>query len=695
MNFISISKRQCVAALFAGIAISTGGCGSTNGKQDFTASNYYEFDQVNKANVSKLKVAWTFHSGDIRGNVQLKPLTIKGIVYVTTPGSELIALDGVTGKEHWRFNPSRTGEQLGGINRGIAYWSEGDDERILYTSGEFLNAVNAKTGKAIESFGDHGRIRMNEGHIRPANEMRITSPGAPAVYKDLIILGGMTWDAPSNVSAYDVRTGKRRWIFHTIPQPREEGYESWGDSSFYKNGAGVNVWGGITVDEENELIYFGTGQPKDDFSRPANKGDQLYGNSVVALHATTGKKAWHYQYIHHDVWDLDIPCAPILTDLYKNGEKLPGLVQLTKTGNVFLFNRVTGELLSKVEERPVRGSTLPDEYISPTQPFVLWPEPFSKQLLTEADLTTLTPSAHAAALKKFLESDTGWMVPPSAKGIIYYGIHGGAEWGGGSYDKQSDHVYINANELAWNIVMRDVNNTTGPSDLKFHPGRAVYMKFGCVSCHGPEREGIGSTPRLTGLDERMSKVDILQLLQSGRRAMPAFSQIPTEEKQALADFLLGTESKKSVATSQSKKPLFRSLGYIKFLDSNDYPATKPPWGTLNAINIKTGKIDWKVPLGEYPELTAKGIPVTGTENFGGSIVTKGGLIFISATRDQKLRAFDKDSGKLLWETTLPFGGVATPSSYMVNGKQYIVIAATGGGKLGLKTGDAYVAFALP
>lgn len=662
-------------------------------------TKYSSLGQINKSNVADLEVAWVFNSGVTSGNVQMNPLIVDGNVYVTTPLQEVIAIDGATGEQIWRFNPAREGEQFGGINRGISLWRKRNErERIFFTSGGFLNAVYAQDGSPVLEFGDRGRISLNDGLVKPPEKMGITAPGAPVTVGDLVIVGAMTWASPANVSAFNVYTGERVWIFHTIPQPGEYGYESWGNADFWKTGAGVNVWGGLSVDPENGLVYFATGQPKDDFYRPNNAGEHLFGNSIVALDAKTGERRWHYQAIHHDLWDLDLPCAPILTTLRKNGMEIPGVVQLTKTGNLLMFNRVTGELLSEVEERPVPPSTLPGQYAYPTQPFVKWPEPFSKQVVVADDLTRISEKAYAYALERFRSADVGWFIPPSTKGVIYYGIHGGAEWGGGSYDPVDNVMYVNSNELAWHITMRDINATdplASSKDRQEHAGRNVYLVSGCVNCHAADRKGRGGIPKLEDLSETYTKQDIVDIIKKGKGAMPPFAHLPEDDVQLIASYLLDIEAAGKDQNESARKPYYRAIDYTKFLDEEGYPATAPPWGTLNAIDLGSGKIKWKVPLGEYPELTAKGIPITGTENFGGSMVTAGGLVFVGATRDERFRAFDKDTGEILWETKLPFGGYAVPSTYRVGGKQYVIIPATGGGKLGTATGDAYVAFALP
>ncbi|GAA4309196.1 hypothetical protein GCM10023143_17060 [Compostibacter hankyongensis] len=654
--------------------------GGNAGQQKYSA-----LDQINKKNVKNLKVAWIYHSGNMAGGVESTPLIVDGNMYVTTPSQELIALNAADGKEIWRFNPSVGEEKFTGVNRGIAYDKAG--EKVFYTSGNYLNAVDVHTGKTDTAFGESGRVKLDGSLNGQVN----TSPAAPVLFRDLVIVGVIS--GTGHVNAYDVHSGNLKWTFNTIPHPGEAGYDTWGDTAYWRTGSGVAVWGGLCVDNKNGIVYFSTGQPRDNFYRPDNAGKQLFGNSIIALNAGNGKRIWHYQAIHHDIWDLDLACPPILSDLKIEGETVPGVMQLSKTGNIFLFNRINGKLLSKVEERPAPSSTLPGEIAYPTQPFVTWPSPFSRQILTEDDLTNRTPEAHDYAKKIFDQAETGWFVPPSEKGILFYGIHGGAEWCGGAYDQQTNTLYVTANELAWHIVMRDIN-ADSKTAVKEPPGRKVYLKAGCVNCHGEHRQGQTGIPNLNSLDKTYARPDIENIIHKGRKTMPAFPQIAGGELDQLVNYLLNVKDEKT-KSDKSARPVYRSLGYIKFLDKEGYPATKPPWGTLNAVDLTTGKIKWKVPLGEYEELKEKGISRTGTENFGGCIATKGGLVFVGATRDLKFRAFDADTGEELWEAQLPFGGFATPSTYAVNGKQYVVIAATGGGKLGPPLGDAYVAFALP
>lgn len=680
---------------------------------DRGVTHYSNLDQINTSNVSQLEVAWTYRTGDTRDDsskywggstIQANPIIINGIIYCTTPTLQLVALNARDGQELWRFNAHQK-EGEGGYNRGVVYWENGDDKRLFYTFKNQLLAVNAKDGKAIESFGEKGRAYMRHTSANGKEEgLPIQSPGAPVLYKDLVISGWMSFNKGTSgrLTAHDAKTGELKWTFLTIPRPGELGSDTWGDPHYHKYIAGANPWSNLSIDVENGLVFMATGQPKDDLYRPNNPGKHLFGNSVVALDAETGKHKWHYQVIHHEIWDLDLSCAPMLIDLEQDGKKIPGLVQFTKTGNTFLFNRLTGELLSEVEEREVPPSTLYGEETWPTQPFVISPEPFAKQFLTPDDVTNISEESRKYALDKLKNKDIGWFVPVSERGNIYYGIHGGAEWGGGAWDPELDYVFINSNDVAWHIQLKIYK----PEEITgIHPGSSIYSKGRCIECHGAQRKGNGSIPALLNLKEKYThKNEVIQIIQNGKGAMPGNPEYSKKELDMLASFLLELAPDDTPVEDESEEekygwghhlPDYDVVAFERFLDQNGYPATRPPWGTLNAIDLKTGKIAWKVPLGEFEALRKKGVPPTGTENFGGPVVTKGGLVFIAATMDEKIRAFDKKTGKILWEAKLPAGGYTTPSTYMLDGKQYLLIPCGGGGKPATKSGDSFVAFMLP
>lgn len=556
-------------------------------------NRYSPLTQITKANVKQLKVAWEFHSGDAdargRTMIQCTPIVIGGVLYATTPTLMAVALDAATGKEIWRFDP--VDEKRRGVNRGVMYWESGDDKRILFSAGTSLFALDAKTGKLITAID-----MTKELDREPAGAFNgATTPGV--IYKDLVIMGSSVGEgprtaAPGHIRAYDVRTLKRRWIFHTIPHPGEFGYETWPKDA-WKTIGGANNWGGMSLDEKRGVVYVSLGSPAFDFYGGDRVGDNLFGNAIVALDAATGNRIWHYQTLHHDIWDLDLPANPNL--IRWNGRD--ALAQITKQGFVFVLDRETGKPLLPVEERPFPASTMPGEVASKTQPIPLKPPPFSAQKFEPSDLT---PEVQARILKQLADlRNDGLYVPPSKQGtVVLPGTLGGGLWGGAAWDP-SGVLYVNSQTVA----------------------------------------------------------SIHQLTDS-----PAGAPYP-----------------------------YALNGYTKIRDDKGNSGAKPPWGLLTAINLNKGDFVWRKIFGKNAATTRE----VGTENMGGPVVTASGLVFIGATRDEMFRAYDGKTGAVLFETKLPAGGYATPAIYSVNGKQYVVIACGGGGRMTTKSGDGYVAFALP
>ncbi len=663
---------------------------------------YSNLDQINRENVQKLQVAWTFDTGDAfeGSEMQCNPIIVHGTLFATTPKLRLIALDAASGKLLWSFDPNDGAKVTHAVrNRGLTYWEDGHDQRIFVGSRHYLYALDARTGALLKAFGDAGRIDLREGLGRDPRDISIslTTPGV--VYQDLLILGGiMSEDLPAppgDIRAYDVRTGKMRWTFHTIPHPGEFGYDTWPKDAWKYSGS-ANNWAGMSVDEKRGLVFAPTGSAAFDFYGSNRIGDDLFANSLICLRAATGERVWHFQAVKHDLWDRDFPAPPNLVTVKRNGKLVDAVAQITKAGVVFAFARETGKPLFPIEYREVQRSEVDGEVTAATQPFPLKPPPFARQALTEDMLTRRTPEAHEAALAQFRKiRSAGQFVPPSFEGtVVFPGFDGGGEWGGAAFDPATGMLYVNANEMAWILRLVERPKTEGHTS-----GRELYLA-NCANCHRQDLRGSPPDfPSLVDIGDKYSEPEIRTLTREGRGRMPAFAQLSRQEMRALVGFLLtGEDSAVEARVSGSPWPFglkYTSDGYNKFLDPEGYPAVEPPWGTLNAINLDTGEIAWKIPFGEFPELVAKGIRNTGSENYGGPVVTAGGLLFIGATdHDRKFHAFDKASGKLLWEMTLPAGGNATPATYEVDGRQFVVIAA-GGGKSGRPSGGSYVAFALP
>jgi glucose dehydrogenase/cytochrome c553 len=745
------------------------------------ADHYSSLAQINRDNVSRLEQAWVYSTGE-KGNLEVNPVVVDGTLYAYTPTQRVIALDAATGKLKWEFDSGIHGTQP---TRGVAYWTDGKEERIFAGVMNYLYCLDAATGKPIASFGQDGRIDLRK-NLRGDYEQQsiaLTTPGV--VYKDLIIVGGRNPEThpapPGDIRAYDVRTGALRWAFHTIPRPGEPGSKTW-PAGAWKTAGAANNWAGMALDAEHGIVYAPTGSAVMDFYGGDRVGDDLYANCILALDAETGKLLWYFQGVHHDLWDRDFPAQPALYTVQRDGKQVQALAQITKQTYVYLFNRLTGEPLFPIHEHPYPRSTVPGEVTSPTQPKPDWPEPFGRQELTAAMLTNRTPGAHAWAEKEFSTFRSGGQFDPLAVGkqtVVFPGFDGGGEWNGAAIDPVSDTLFVGSTEMAYTGGLVPVAHAAGagedlynrqcalchglnragtppatpslvnveqrvgetkvvdtirhgagrmpsfpnidqaelrallaflrtpagsgrerelapaPAESEasaFNSAGGTAYRSHCASCHGERMEGKPpSTPTLQGVSARMTAAQITEQIHLGKGMMPAMPNIQGAELEALLRYL-------GVGAPAEAKPRreFVFTGYRKFLDPDGYPAIAPPWGTLNALDLKTGNYLWKIPLGEYPELAQQGMANTGSEIYGGPIVTAGGVLFVGGTvYDRKLRAFDTRTGKLLWETTLPFAGIATPSTYMVNGRQYVVIAASGGRDPKGPVGGEYVAFALP
>ncbi len=561
----------------------------------------------------------------------------------------------------------------------------------------YLYALDPKTGKPIPSFGEDGRVDLRK-NLRGDYKDHYVSMDTPGlIYKDLIIVGGEMPETlpapPGDIRAYDVRTGELRWSFHTIPHPGEFGYDTWPPDAWKTSGA-ANNWAGMSLDAARGIVYVPTGSAAFDFYGHDRIGDDLFADTLLALDANTGKRIWHFQGVHHDLWDRDFPSPPVLLTVKRDGKPIDAVAQTTKTGYLFLFDRVTGKPLFPIEEHSYPASTVPGEVASSTQPIPLKPAPYARQLLTEDMLTNRTPEAHAWAVEQFRSFRSQGLFIPFAldkQTVNFPGFDGGAEWGGPAVDPRTGVIYINENEMAWTGGLAE-DKPAGSA------GEAIYRSQ-CSVCHGADRSGSPPAfPSLIDVDKRLTEQQIIATIHQGKGRMPAFATFSDIQLQSLLQFLSGKQeiTPNAAPAAGSQEPQYSFTGYKKFLDPDRYPAIAPPWGTLSAIDLNTGEYLWRIPFGEYPALAANGMKNTGTENYGGAIVTASGLLFIGATVfDHKFHAFDSRTGKLLWETQLPYAGRATPATYKVDGKQYIVIATGAARFVPAPAEGVYVAFSLP
>jgi len=621
---------------------------------DNSSSGYSTLNQINRENVKRLTLAWTWHSGDldrkdITAGLETSPVVADGVLFGATVGDAFVALNAATGGEIWRFKPE--GQPA---VRGLVYWPGDSDRgpRLFFSAGDWLYALDAKTGQAVQEFGTHGRVAAR-------------STVAPAIYRNIILIP--CWNV---LSAFDLLSGKALWQFNLIAE----------SSPGLKWGA--NCWGGMALDDARGIAYVSTGSPHPNFLGADHPGDDLYSDSVIAIKAETGERLWHFQEVRHDVWDWDISAPPNLVTITRDGRKFDAVAQVTKLGNTLVLDRVTGKPLFPFRLRRAPVSDLPGEKLAEWQPDPELPEPFVRRVFSPDQITNLSPAAHAYVAKEIGNARFGWFLPiDDKKPTIWYSSLGGAEWTGASFDPVNERLFVNANDFPTWVKAKQIS---APADVQSGDGAKLYEQH-CAACHGADRKGIAG-PSLLPLIGRQNMTNIIRIVERGFRSMPPV-RIPEKEIAALMDFLK--------APAKPAGNAWEAIWLGRVVDQNGYPGVKPPWGTLNAINLNSGRIEWKVPLGEYEELTKAGVPATGTENFAATITTAGGLVICAGTPDRKIRAFNSGSGAKLWEFKLPYAAYAQPATYEIAGKQYVVIAATGGGKLASAAGDTWIAFSLP
>jgi len=724
-------KKKCTVLFFLPAVLLLLGCHNQERtwsvyKADAQSSCYSVLKEINTENVHLLKLAWTFNPDDAAEGSrfaasQCNPIIIDGVMYLASARHRIYAVNAGNGKQIWSFDPFDGGPG-GGSFRGVTYWEDRNDKRILFTGGDNLFALNAGTGTPIPAFGKNGKVSMNVG-IRDDPEkisIKPTSPGI--VYKDLLIIGNEVSELygaqPGYIRAYNIRSGKLEWTFHTVPKPGELGYDTWPKDA-WKYAGGANCWGGLSVDEKRGMVFLGTGSPSYDFYGYDRIGKNLFGNCVVALDAKTGKHIWHFQTIHHDLWDYDLPAPPNLVTVERDGKKIDAVAQTSKVGFLYVLNRETGESLFPIEERSVPASDVPGEQAWPTQPFPLKPKSYCSQYMTINDLSDFSTASHDSLIKIFngLRYE-GLFTPPSVKGTLNFpGTIGGSEWGGAAYDPTTNIIYLKSNESPEIDLLQKIDPAVTSTNVSLHDdGKKIYTAY-CASCHKLDRTGDEPIyPSLVDLKKRMPEGDALNKIKEGSGRMPSFAAILKGHEDGIIDYLFektdkrllqretdlseiknnrlsNIEVKKEMGTTVDTTTTYLNVtAYAQLKDPEGRPAIKPPWGTLNAINLNTGEYEWTIPVGNNPELQKKGEPNTGSTGSPGPIVTRGGLVFLGGSRDRKFQAFDKATGKLLWETTLPGFASSTPCTYESNGKQYIAVSVAGNKE---SPAGSIMAFALP
>ena len=662
-------------------------------------TRYSPLTQITPANVATLKVAWTYDTGDAfeGSEMQCQPVVADGVLYAASPKLRVFALDAATGAPKWSFDPNA--REIASPSRtrirGLMYWERGAERRIYFAARHWLYALDAHTGQPVAGFGQGGRIDLREGfRERDPRTLRIGVNTPGVFYGDLLILGSVVPEglpsAPGDIRAFDVHTGKQKWAFHTIPHPGEFGYDTWPKDAWRFTG-GANTWAGMALDDERGIVYASTGSAAYDFYGGNRPGDNLFANTILALRAETGERVWHFQAVKHDIWDRDFPAPPSLITITKDGRRIDAVAQIAKNGRTYVLDRDTGAPIFPMEEIEAPASDVPGEQAAPRQVLPALPPPFVRQKFTEDMITTRTPEAHKAVRERWLTlRKRGEFDPPSLQGtILFPGMDGGGEWGGTAFDPGTGLFYVNANEMAWTVKLAKREMPDGAPET----GKVLYER-NCASCHRADLAGQPPEfPSLQGIITRRDLDQITRVIREGGGRMPGYKHLNPAVIRAMVRYIVTGESETVGAGVPSPYDVPYTLdGDIRFTDPDGFPAITPPWGTLTAIDMNKGAIAWQVPLGEMP---GSGLTNTGSENYGGPVVTGSGLLFIGATTyDSKFRAFDAKTGKVLWETTLPAPGNATPAVYEVDGRQFVVIGA-GGGKWGAPSGGSYVAFALP
>jgi quinoprotein glucose dehydrogenase len=665
-------------------------------------TRYSPLTQIEPANVTSLRIAWTYDTHDAfdGSEMQCQPVVARGVLYATSPKLRVFALNAATGAEIWSFdpNPGASATPTRTRIRGLMYLERGvskEDRRVYFAARHWLYALDAKTGKPLPGFGQGGRIDLREGFEGREPRMLSVGVNTPGVfYRDLLIVGSIVPEglpsAPGDIRAFDVDTGGQKWAFHTIPHPGEYGYDTWPKDAWLYSG-GANAWAGLALDEQRGFVYAATGSASYDFYGANRRGDNLFANTILCLRASDGARVWHFQGVKHDVWDRDFPAPPSLITIRHDGRDLDVVAQIAKNGHVYVLDRETGRPIFPMTEVHPPGSDVEGEQLSSTQVLPALPPPFTRQRFTEDLITKRTPEAEKAVREQWSKMrKLGEFDPPSTQGtILFPGMDGGGEWGGAAYDHRTGLFYVNANEMAWQVKLVERRMPDGGETT----GKTLYERY-CASCHGADMRGNPPEfPSLVDVGARRSVDEIESIVRDGGGRMPGHPELHAAVRRAIVLFVL--IGKSDVVRGDAPTPFdvkYTLEGYIRFTDPDGFPAITPPWGTLTAIDMNRAAIAWQVPLGEVPD---SGLTGTGSENYGGPIVTASGLVFIGATNyDRKFRAFDARTGATLWEATLPAAGNATPAVYEVDGKQFVVIAA-GGGKWGAPSGGSYVAFSLP